>query len=438
MRQIPNLVAKKLLEKLNKEGVMYKPAAVVPSCNNDGDDEVASFENGPHEKKEFVYKEDNESEDGDEPVIGLMLLKEAVPNKKNEAKEGGSPTKSNNECGATPENPWIIGNSPQAASSDIDIVPSYVSKFMANAKKQKLATIVKDDEVISGKRKHMFPEKFVSPYALDKVRRRPARALFSDNEAPEVVADEWMSELIDAAITFVEIAYRCEKNKLEVIDSYQVHLVMRIGHDHHLCPTWKSKFLVDRALARDKPLMSCHNMDSELSRSGAASRVRDEYTLCDKTYVALNIGNTHLMTVVMHMRKKEFQVLDSLYPLKLCIDTVRALVLSPPLLGAGIDPTRQHSPCSSRPKKGDENRSFSDKSTTNIHHVDRAKPEKERDVMKQERDTFMEERDLMKLERDHLKQEKNKLEYMIGDLFKHKVETTSKIRKIQEFLDKIE
>lgn len=77
--------------------------------------------------------------------------------------------------------------------------------------------------------------------------------------------------------------------------------------------------------------------------------------------------------------------------------------------------------------------------------MDRAKPEKERDVMKQERDTFMEERDLMKLERDkfmlerdHLKQEKNKLEYMIGDLFKHKVETTSKIRKIQEFLDKIE
>ncbi|KAI5017418.1 hypothetical protein ZWY2020_042306 [Hordeum vulgare] len=87
VKDITNDSESKLLEKLNKEGVMYKPAAVVPSCNNDGDDEVASFENGPHEKKEFVYKEDNESEDGDEPVIGLMLLKEAVPNKKNEAKE---------------------------------------------------------------------------------------------------------------------------------------------------------------------------------------------------------------------------------------------------------------------------------------------------------------------------------------------------------------
>ncbi|KAE8793553.1 hypothetical protein D1007_31838 [Hordeum vulgare] len=30
-RKIPDQVAEKLLEKLNKEGVMYKPAAVVPS-----------------------------------------------------------------------------------------------------------------------------------------------------------------------------------------------------------------------------------------------------------------------------------------------------------------------------------------------------------------------------------------------------------------------
>ncbi|KAI5017581.1 hypothetical protein ZWY2020_042469 [Hordeum vulgare] len=44
-RQIPDQVAEKVLEKLNKEGVMYKPAAVVPSCKNDGHDEVDSFEN---------------------------------------------------------------------------------------------------------------------------------------------------------------------------------------------------------------------------------------------------------------------------------------------------------------------------------------------------------------------------------------------------------
>ncbi|KAE8803051.1 hypothetical protein D1007_21069 [Hordeum vulgare] len=62
-------------------------------------------------------------------------------------------------------------------------------------------------------------------------------------------------------------------------------------------------------------------MDSELSRSGAVNRVKDEYTLRDKTYVALNIGNTHWMIVVMVMRKKEFQVMDSLYPFEQFVDT---------------------------------------------------------------------------------------------------------------------
>ena len=40
----------RLLEKLNQNGVMYKPAAAA-SDNNDADLEVDSFENGPPEKK---------------------------------------------------------------------------------------------------------------------------------------------------------------------------------------------------------------------------------------------------------------------------------------------------------------------------------------------------------------------------------------------------
>ncbi|KAI5006541.1 hypothetical protein ZWY2020_033784 [Hordeum vulgare] len=144
MRQIPDQVAEKLLEKLNKEGVMYKPAVNVQSCKNDGDDEVDSFENGLCEKKEFMYKEDNHSEDSLEPIIDLTHTWEAVPKEKNEAEEktppninvqnGGSPKKANDDYGATPENPWIISNSPRSSSSDIDIVPSYVNKYMANAK----------------------------------------------------------------------------------------------------------------------------------------------------------------------------------------------------------------------------------------------------------------------------------------------------------------
>jgi len=44
-------VTQRLLEKLNQNGVMYKPAAAAASGNNDADLEVDSFENGPPEKK---------------------------------------------------------------------------------------------------------------------------------------------------------------------------------------------------------------------------------------------------------------------------------------------------------------------------------------------------------------------------------------------------
>ncbi|XP_073359737.1 uncharacterized protein [Aegilops tauschii subsp. strangulata] len=329
MRQIPDQVAERLLEKLSKSGVMYKPAAAVPSVDNDVDEEIQT------------------------------------PPKMNGHKEA-SPIRRNDECGATPENPWIVGTSTQAPSSDIDICPSSISKFMAKANGKKCATIDKDEEVMSGKRKRSVPKKFESPYALDKLSRRTnrgqkpsgtstaTRALFSENHEPEVVADELTPEIIDAAVSFVELAASTEKNKGkkvycsegrgisltserirpvlthrwlsdDVIDAYMGHLELRVGHDRYLCPAWRSKFLVDRAIARDDPLPSSYNMDSALSKAGAVNRVTKEYTVLDKTYITLNIDSAHWMTVVMHLIKQEFQVLDSLYPLDLTEKIVKAL-----------------------------------------------------------------------------------------------------------------
>ena len=59
----------------------------------------------------------------------------------------------------------------------------------------------------------------------------------------------------------------------QIIDAYQTHLALRIGHDRHLCPAWRSKYLVDRAKARDNPKPSTYNMDSALSRAGAVRYV---------------------------------------------------------------------------------------------------------------------------------------------------------------------
>ncbi|XP_044374778.1 uncharacterized protein [Triticum aestivum] len=71
---------------------------------------------------------------------------------------------------------------------------------------------------------------------------------------------------------------------------------------------------------------------------------------------------------------------------------------------------------------------MTDKSVTNIHQVFRVKAEKERDQAVQERDQVIQER-------DDLKHEKRKLEYMIGDLFKHKEATKEKIRKLKGMLN---
>ena len=62
----------------------------------------------------------------------------------------------------------------------------------------------------------------------------------------------------------------------------------------------------------------------------------------------------------------------------------------------------------------------------------------ERDNIMEERDSLVQERDNLVLERNVLKQEKKKLEYMIGDLFKHKEDTKGKIRKLKEMLEEFE
>ena len=78
-----------------------------------------------------------------------------------------------------------------------------------------------------------------------------------------------------------------------------------------------------------------------------------------------------------------------------------------------------------------EKKKMTDKSVTNIHQVFRVKAEKERDEAVQERDQVIQER-------DDLKHEKRKLEYMIGDLFKHKEATKEKIKKLKGMLNEFD
>ncbi|KAM0904779.1 hypothetical protein ACQ4PT_017776 [Festuca glaucescens] len=326
---IPGLCAQRTLEMFNKEGVTYKPAAAAVSGNMEDEEDVNSFQNGPRDKKEFMYKEESDSEGGRARVCSIVDMtlpdegeehgthvkepaKNGTAKNANDAMRtpakasglnGRTPKKPFGDVGSTPDNPFIIDNvDPVTSDSEIDIdAPFHIH-----------AALNFDDKP--------GPDKNAKPDA----------------------STDLTPELVDAAIVFLELASRSEQHKKKVyqsamgdevnaerlrvvIDGYIGHLALRVGHDRFLCPAWRSKYLVDRANAGDKPQDSSKNMDSAIVRSGAVGRVVAEYTVRDKVYFPLNIGNTHWMTVVMHIPKQEFQVLDSLYPLDFTLETVEAL-----------------------------------------------------------------------------------------------------------------
>ncbi|KAM0827802.1 hypothetical protein ACQ4PT_067973 [Festuca glaucescens] len=370
---------KRTLEMFNKEGVTYKPAAATVSSNMVDEEDVNSFQNGLRDKKEFMYKEESDSEGGRARVCSIIEITslpeegEEHDTHVKEPTENGTAMNANDAMrtlakasglngrtlektfgDGTPDNPFIIDNvDPVTSDSEIDIDAVTISKFISKAK---------EDELV-GKRKRTIPKKNQSPYALDRRTKRQVRGSstkalnFDDKPGPDKnpkpdASTDLTPELVDAAIVFLELASRSEQHKKnvyqsamgdevnaerlrvvlderwlsdDVIDGYIGHLALRVGHDCFLCPAWRSKYLVYQANAGDKPQDSSKNMDSAIVRSGVVGRVVAEYTVRDKVYFHLNIGYTRWMTVVMHIPKQEFQVLDSLYPLEFTLETIQAL-----------------------------------------------------------------------------------------------------------------
>ncbi|KAM0931877.1 hypothetical protein ACQ4PT_000052 [Festuca glaucescens] len=356
---------KRTLELFNKEGVTYKPAYAAVSGNMEDEEDVNSFQNGPREKKEFMYTEESDSEGCGARVCSIVDM--TLPDEDEEHNthvkkpaENGTAQNANDsmrtpakatrvngrtldkpfgDLGSTPDNPFIIDNvDPVTSDSEIDIDAVYVSKFLSKAKKDAPngcppSKTGKEDDLV-GKRKRTVPKKFQSPYALDRRTKRQVRGSsmkalnFDDKPSPDEnskpdASSDLTQELVHAAIVFLELASRWLSD--DVIDGYLGHLALRVGHDRFLCPAWRSKYLVYQAIAGDKPQESSKNMDSAMVRSNAVRRVLEEYTVREKIYFPLNIGNTHWMTVVMHMLKQEFQVFNSLYPLDLTLETIQAL-----------------------------------------------------------------------------------------------------------------
>ncbi|XP_051211225.1 uncharacterized protein [Lolium perenne] len=288
LASIPALCAQRTLEMFNKEGVTYKPIAAAVS--------------------EFMYNEESDSAGGGDSIhiIDMNLPDEVEkfekhfkePAKNGTAKNANddmrTPAKASGlndtpvekplgDVGSTPDNPFITENAyPVTSDSEIDLDAVTISKFISKSKEDELA----------GKRKRTIPKKFQSPYALDRRTKRQVRGSstkalnFDDKPGPDKNAkpdasSDLTPELVDAAIVFLELASRSEQHKKknvyrsargdevnaeclrvvlderwlsdDVIDGYIGHLNLRVGDDRFVCPAWRSKFLVDRANAGDKP-----------------------------------------------------------------------------------------------------------------------------------------------------------------------------------------
>ncbi|KAM0929041.1 hypothetical protein ACQ4PT_001872 [Festuca glaucescens] len=272
----------------------------------------------------------------------------------------------------TPENPWQVNEAAKYASSS-EVPSNIFEPALHNMKKndehkgaasegsKSLNSATGKTEDVNGKRKRKLPLKLQHPFIIENPPKRqprkkqtPAIAIASTNDV-EIPQDSTAltAEHIAAAEIFVQLRCKTEENGKkcvykndigvtltsqrlkvvldhkwctdDVIDAYIGDLSLRVGDDRYLCSAWRSSFLLEKHRKGQKTKKSNKNDDHLAARTGAIQRVMDEYFKREKAYFPVNISNNHWTTVIMHIPKEEFQVLDSLYPLTQTIETVRAL-----------------------------------------------------------------------------------------------------------------
>ncbi|KAM0929039.1 hypothetical protein ACQ4PT_001872 [Festuca glaucescens] len=345
MEELPERCAKDVVKLLNKSGVRYKPMREAFSDKDCYEEGCGSFLNGAAERKEFVYDKQ----------------KCHTPNPCDYFVGDG-----------TPENPWQVNEAAKYASSS-EVPSNIFEPALHNMKKndehkgaasegsKSLNSATGKTEDVNGKRKRKLPLKLQHPFIIENPPKRqprkkqtPAIAIASTNDV-EIPQDSTAltAEHIAAAEIFVQLRCKTEENGKkcvykndigvtltsqrlkvvldhkwctdDVIDAYIGDLSLRVGDDRYLCSAWRSSFLLEKHRKGQKTKKSNKNDDHLAARTGAIQRVMDEYFKREKAYFPVNISNNHWTTVIMHIPKEEFQVLDSLYPLTQTIETVRAL-----------------------------------------------------------------------------------------------------------------
>ncbi|XP_073360653.1 uncharacterized protein [Aegilops tauschii subsp. strangulata] len=292
---IPERCAKMVMERLNTEGVLYKPNK---RDNNDEFDNVGEgvgMENGAPattpdkgEATDPFIIDDN----GNSPSSASTVRTKDFPSMSRtpqnadisgESMDALSPTKSEDTFESFPaesnigngegsqENEDLFASSPHSIlASSLNMTPDHIEaarvfvETLASSKKHAHRTVVD-----------------VPP---------PDGDICTPAMLHDVLTFKWLNGAI--------------------MNAYCKHLQHRDFSDRYISTTWFPKFMFSRARGKTK---SVNDLDSEhvTKKTKVLARVMDEYFRRDKAYFPMHVNDNHWITIVMHTVKEEFQVLDS-------------------------------------------------------------------------------------------------------------------------------
>ncbi|KAM3297176.1 hypothetical protein ACQJBY_039182 [Aegilops geniculata] len=196
-----------------------------------------------------------------------------------------------------------------------------------------------DGKENDGKRKRKQSKYCLSPFLQNGGRKHAKKSLFGIraamintnyiNEDHIEAAKVYIRTLADSKLCSKTVVHMtgiggetCAPKMLEaiiskkwlhgsVINSYCNHMQTHNPRaDRHILSSWVSHWLILRADVKVNNSKR-HFMEHFTKQSKMVSRVTEEYFIKDKAYFPFHVDESHWITVLMHNKKKEFQVLNS-------------------------------------------------------------------------------------------------------------------------------
>nr|XP_040258554.2 uncharacterized protein LOC120975879 [Aegilops tauschii subsp. strangulata] len=351
-----------VVEKLEKKGLVFKP-------NKGSDDDIEFVEHsedwvgkyGPSKYKSSKYWTGVKSTPAKEDMDNRVDASFTTGNWNKLAREKGV---HHNTPGTGDEgDPFVIednGNSPNPSLATVDTndfpaitsTPKIMNEVSDGSSADKseeismdsLNTRIKnakengtpknDGKENDGKRKRKQSKYCLSPYQQNGGRLFGIRAAMINtdyiNEDHIEAAKVYIRTLADSenlcSKTVVHMTgiggETCTPEMLEaiiskkwlhggVINSYCNHMQTHNPRaDRHILSSWVSHWLILRADGKVNNSKR-HFMDHFTNQTKMVSRVTEEYFIKDKAYFPFHVEENHWITVLMHNKKKEFQVLNS-------------------------------------------------------------------------------------------------------------------------------